>query len=171
MYFIFDFFPLVISVDYAISVCFSKISLSYKSQFLDTEREIHSHRMIPSGTHQLRISSVCMSVSISLCVSVSVSLSLSLSIYIYIHMHVYIYIYIQRERYRERERERERDGNYTRMLRARLNKSWKYQSTKKAQQMYDHLSPILQNVQVGHAWHCLRSKVEHLSNVRSTMNS
>ena len=42
-------------------------------------------------------------------------------------------------------------GNYTRMLCTRLNKSWKQQPTK--QQMYGHLPPITQTVQVRHTRH------------------
>ena len=36
-------------------------------------------------------------------------------------------------------------GNYTRMLRAVLNKFWKQDPTK--QQLYDHLTPISQNIE------------------------
>ena len=40
--------------------------------------------------------------------------------------------------------------NYTRMLSAILNKAWKQHPTK--QQLYGHLPPISQNIQVGHSW-------------------
>ena len=58
------------------------------------------------------------------------------------------------------------DGNYTRMLRAVLNKSWRQHSTK--QQLYRHLPPITKTVQVRRtrlAGHCWRSKDELISDV------
>ena len=58
------------------------------------------------------------------------------------------------------------DRNYTRMLPAILNKSWKQQHTK--QQLYSHLPPILKTIQVRqtrHAVHCWRSKYKHLCDV------
>ena len=58
------------------------------------------------------------------------------------------------------------DGNYTRMLPADLNKSWKQLSTK--QQLYDHLLLISQTIQVKwarYAGHCWRSKDKLISNV------
>ena len=51
--------------------------------------------------------------------------------------------------------EKKLDGNYTRMLRAILNKSWRQQPTK--QQLYGHLPPITKTIQVRrtrHARHC-----------------
>ena len=51
--------------------------------------------------------------------------------------------------------------NYTRMLRAILNKSWRQQPTK--QQLYGHLPPITKIIQVRrtrHARHCWRSRDE-----------
>ena len=59
--------------------------------------------------------------------------------------------------------EKKLDGNYTRMLRAILNKSWGQHPTK--QQVYGHLSPITKTIQVRrtrHAGHCWRSRDEHL---------
>ena len=58
------------------------------------------------------------------------------------------------------------DANYTRMLRAVLNKSWKQHPTK--QNLYGHLTPISQTIQARrarHASHCRRSKDEFISNV------
>ena len=58
------------------------------------------------------------------------------------------------------------DGNYTRMLRAILNKSWRQHPTK--QQLYGHLIPIPKTIQVRgtrHAGHCWRSKDELISDV------
>ena len=58
------------------------------------------------------------------------------------------------------------DCNYTRMLRAILNKSWTQHSTK--QQLYGHLLPITKTIQVRrtrHAGHCWRSKDELISDI------
>ena len=58
------------------------------------------------------------------------------------------------------------DGNYTRMLRAILNKSWRQHSTK--QQLYGHLTPITKTIQIRrtrHAGHCWRSRNELISDV------
>ena len=57
-------------------------------------------------------------------------------------------------------------GNYTRKLCAVLQKFWKQYPKK--QQLYDHLSPILQNIQVRltrHIGHCWRSWNELFSDV------
>ena len=58
------------------------------------------------------------------------------------------------------------DGNYTRMLRAILNKSWRQHPTR--HQLYGHLPPITKAIQVRwtrHAEHCWRSKDELISDV------
>ena len=58
------------------------------------------------------------------------------------------------------------DGNYTRMLRAILNKSWRQHPTR--HQLYGHLPPITKTIQVRrtrHAGHCWRSKGELISDV------
>ena len=47
------------------------------------------------------------------------------------------------------------NGNYTRILRAVLNKSWRQHPTK--HQLYGHLPPIMKTIQVRrtrHAGHC-----------------
>ena len=62
--------------------------------------------------------------------------------------------------------EKKLDGNYTRMLRAILNKSWQQHSTK--HQLYDHLPPITKTIQVRrtrHARPCWRSRDELISDV------
>ena len=62
--------------------------------------------------------------------------------------------------------ERKLDGNYTRMLRAVLNKSWRQHPTRL--QLYGHLPPITKTIQVRrttHAGHCWRSKDELISDV------
>ena len=58
------------------------------------------------------------------------------------------------------------DGNYTRMLRAILNKSWRQHPTR--HQLFGHLPPITKTIQVRrsrHAEHCWRSKHELISDV------
>ena len=55
--------------------------------------------------------------------------------------------------------EKKIDHNYTRMLRAILNKSWRQQHTK--QQFYGHLPPITKTIQVRrtrYAVYCWRSR-------------
>ena len=58
------------------------------------------------------------------------------------------------------------DGNYTRMLRAILNKSWRQHPTR--HQLYGHLPPITKTIHVRptrHAGHCWRSRDELISDV------
>ena len=58
------------------------------------------------------------------------------------------------------------DGNYTRMLRTILNKSWRQHPTK--QQLYCHLPPIMKTIQVRRtrsAGRCWRSKDELIKDV------
>ena len=60
--------------------------------------------------------------------------------------------------------EKKLDGNYTRMLRAILNKSWQQQPTRR--QLYGHLPPITKTIQARrtrHAGLCWRSKDEIVS--------
>ena len=55
--------------------------------------------------------------------------------------------------------EKKPDGNYTKTLRAILNKSWKQHPTK--QQLSGHLAPITKTIQIRrtrHAGHCWRSR-------------
>ena len=62
--------------------------------------------------------------------------------------------------------EKKLNGNYTRMLRAILNKSWRQHPTR--HQLYGHLPPITKTIQVRrtrYAGHCWRSKDEHVSDV------
>ena len=57
--------------------------------------------------------------------------------------------------------EKKLDGNYTRMLRAILNKSWRQHPSR--HQLYGHLPPITKTIQVRrtrHAGHCWRSRDE-----------
>ena len=58
------------------------------------------------------------------------------------------------------------DDNYTRMLRAILNKSWRQHPTR--HQLYGHLPPITKTIQVIrtiHAGHCWRSRDELIRDV------
>ena len=65
-----------------------------------------------------------------------------------------------------RRLEKKLDGNYTRMLRAILNKSWQRHPTR--HQLYGHLPPITKSIQVRrtrHAGHCWRSRDELIRDV------
>ena len=62
--------------------------------------------------------------------------------------------------------EKKLDGNYTRMLWAILNRSWRQHPTK--HQLYGHLPPIMKTIKVRwtrHAGHCWRSRDELISDV------
>ena len=62
--------------------------------------------------------------------------------------------------------EKKLDGNYTRMLRAILNRSWRQHPTR--HQLYGHLPPITKTIQIRrtrHAGHCWRSRDKLISNV------
>ena len=62
--------------------------------------------------------------------------------------------------------EKKLDGNYTRMLRAILNKSWQQHPTR--HQLYGHLPPITKTIQIRrtrHAGHCWRSRDELIRDV------
>ena len=62
--------------------------------------------------------------------------------------------------------EKKLDGNYTRILRAILNKSWRQHPTR--HQLYGRLPPITKTIQVTrtrHAGHCWRSRDELISDV------
>ena len=62
--------------------------------------------------------------------------------------------------------EKKLDGNYTRMLRAILKKSWSQHPTK--QQLYGHLSPLTKIIkirQTRHAGYCSRSRDELIKEV------
>ena len=62
--------------------------------------------------------------------------------------------------------EKKLDGNYTRMLRAILNRSWRQHPTR--HQLYGHLPPITKTIPVRrtrHAGHCWRSRDELISDV------
>ena len=110
-------------------------------------------------------------------------LSLSLYIYIYIYIHishltdkmkrsffqaavVSILLYGWTTWMLTKRLEKKLDGNYTRMLRAILKKSWQQHHTR--HQQYGHLPPITKAIQVRrtrHAGHCWRSRDEIISDV------
>ena len=65
-----------------------------------------------------------------------------------------------------KRQEKKLDSNYTRMLRAILNKSWRQHPTK--HQLYGHLPPITKTIQVRrtrHTGHCKKSRDELISDV------
>ena len=65
-----------------------------------------------------------------------------------------------------RHMEKKLDGNYTRMLRAVLNKSCKQHPTK--QQLYGHRTPITKTIRIRRtrqSGHCWKSRDELISNV------
>ena len=62
--------------------------------------------------------------------------------------------------------EKKLDSNYTRMLRAILNKSWRQHPSR--HQLYGHQPPIPKTIRVSrtrHAGHCCRSRDELISDV------
>ena len=62
--------------------------------------------------------------------------------------------------------EKKLDGNYTRMLRAILNKPWRQHPTK--HQLYGHQPPITKTIQFRRNWyarHCWRNRDELISDV------
>ena len=62
--------------------------------------------------------------------------------------------------------EKKLDGNYTRMLKAVLNKSWRQHPTR--HQQYGHLPPITKTIQIRrtrHAGYCWRSRDGLISDV------
>ena len=62
--------------------------------------------------------------------------------------------------------EKKLDGNYMRMLRAILDKSWRRHGTK--QQLFSYLPPIMKIIKVRqtrHAGHCKRSKDKLISDI------
>ena len=65
-----------------------------------------------------------------------------------------------------KRQEKKLDGNYSRMLRAIFNKSWRQHPTR--HQLYGHLPPITKSIQVRrnrHAGHCWRSRDKLISDV------
>ena len=68
--------------------------------------------------------------------------------------------------------EKKLDGNYTRMLRTILNRSWRQYPTK--QQLYGHQPPVMKTIQIRrtrHAGHCWRNRDGLISDVLLWMPS
>ena len=114
-----------------------------------------------------------------------------LYLYIYIYIYIYICIYTWKSDLTDKMKhgffqaalvsillygwttwtltkrlEKKLDGNYTRMLRAILNKSWRQHPTR--HRLYGHLLSITKTIQVRrtrHAGHCWRSGDELISDV------
>ena len=87
--------------------------------------------------------------------------------YIYLHIYIYIYIYIYLYGCTTwtltKRLEEKLDGNYARLLRAILNKSWRQHPTK--HQLYSHLPPITKTTQIRWTRLCWRSRDELISDV------
>ena len=95
----------------------------------------------------------------------------------YIYIYIYIYIFFQAAVVSillygcttwtlTKRLKKKLDGNYTRMLRAILNKSWRQHPTR--YKLYGNLPPITKTIQVRrarHAGHCCRSNGELISDV------
>ena len=109
--------------------------------------------------------------TLSLSVSVSLCLCLSLPLYIYIFIYIYwhdlgLLLYGCTTWTLTKRLEKKLDGNYTRMLRAILNKSWRQHPTK--HQLYGPLPPVTKTIQVRrtrHVGHCWRNRDKLLSDV------
>ena len=112
--------------------------------------------------------------------------SLNFVNYVWLCFHLYMYTYVAIQQYRydccleklrfilsvcttwtlTKRLAKKLDGNYTRMLRAILNKSWRQHPTR--HQLYGHLPPITKTFKVRrtrHAGHCWRSRDELISDV------
>ena len=117
------------------------------------------------------------------CTNITYWMNLYIYIYTYIYENVNIYIYIYIYIFFQaavvsillygctiwtltKRLEKKLDGNYTRMLRAILNRSWRQHPTR--HQLYGHLPPITKTIQVRrtrHAGHCRKSRDELISDV------
>ena len=87
-------------------------------------------------------------------------------VYVYIFINISILLYGCTTWTLTKRLEKKLDGNYTRMLRAVLNKSWQQHPTR--HQLYGHLPPITKTIQVRrtrHAGHCWRSRDELIRDV------
>ena len=73
--------------------------------------------------------------------------SSNLDSFCYIYIYIYIYIIYGCTTWTLTKRmEKKLDGNYTKMLQAIFNKSWRQHATK--HQLYGHLPPIMKTIQV-----------------------
>ena len=103
-----------------------------------------------------------------MCVRACVCVCVCLCVFVYIYIYIYIYrcMYVCTTWTLTKRLEKKLDGNYTRMLRAILNKSWRQHPTRN--QLYGHLPSITKTIQVRrtrHAGHCCRKKDELISDV------
>ena len=119
---------------------------------------------------------VCMYVCMYVYMNIYVYVCIYVYIFIYIFMRIYMCIYVSAVTSillygcttwtLTKRLEKKLDGNYTRMLRAILNKSWQQHPTR--HQLYGHLPPITKTIQVRrtrHAGHCWRSRDELIRDV------
>ena len=86
--------------------------------------------------------------------------------YIYIYIYIYILLYGCTTWTLTKRLEKKQDGNYTRMLRAILNKSCQQHPTR--HQLYGHLPPITKTIQARrtrHSEHCWRSRDKLIGDV------
>ena len=104
----------------------------------------------------------------------------------YIYIYIYIFIYLTNKMKHSffqaevmsillygctswmltKHMEKKLDGNYTRMLRAILSKSWRQHPTK--QQLYSNLPPIMKTIKIirtRHIGHCWKSRDDLISDV------
>ena len=121
--------------------------------------------------------SECVCVCVCVCVCAPACLLVCVCMYVCLSVFVYIYVLVLFSFFQAAVKsillngcttwtltkllEKKLDGNYTRMLRAILNKSWQQHPTR--HQLYGHLPPITKTIQVRrtrHAGHCWRSRDE-----------
>ena len=85
---------------------------------------------------------------------------------VFTYIYIYIYIYICTTWTLTKRLKKKLDSNYSRMLWAIMNKSWRQHATRHL--LYGHLLPITKTIQVRrtrHAGHCWRSKDELINDV------
>ena len=109
-------------------------------------------------------SNIYLSHSVHIYLSISVCLYLSIYLYIYIFQAVAIWVLLYGYSIwiLTKCHKKKLDGNYTRVLHADSKKFWKHHPTK--QQLYSHLPPISQTIQVRHVGH-RRIKDEIISDI------
>ena len=117
---------------------------------------------------------VCVYMHIYVCVRMCVSVCVYVRVFGYVYVKrsfflvavLSILLYGCTTRTLTKRLEKKLDGNYTRMLQAILNKSWRQHPTR--HQLYGHLPPITKTIQVRrtrHAGHRWRSRDELISDV------
>ena len=109
---------------------------------------------------------VCRYIYVYICICVYIYACIYICIHVYIYICIYVLLYGCTTWTLTKRLEKKLDGNYTRMLRAILNKSWQQHPTR--HQLYGHLPPITKTIQVRrtrHAGHCWRSRDELIRDV------